>query len=211
MIKQSKCKICRRLGEKLFLRGDRCSGAKCSLIKRPYAPGQKPKRRKAGLSEYGRELREKQKIKRSYNLTEQEFKGYVKVLLDTGTKLVEDVPSALVKSIETRLDNVIFRLGIARSRGEARQMVTHGHFLINGTRTDIPSRQLRIGDKISIRKGSREKAIFKNIEERIKKIQLPTWLSLDKTTLEAEIKKYPKIDDVQLAGELSAVFEHYSR
>lgn len=211
MIKQSKCKICRRVGDKLFLRGDRCSGAKCSLIKRPYAPGQKPKRRKAGLSEYGRELREKQKIKRSYNLTEKEFKGYVSVLLDTGTKLVEDVPSAFVKSIETRLDNIIFRLGLAKSRGEARQMVTHGHFLVNGSRTDIPSRQLKVGDKISIRKGSREKAIFKNIEERVKKIQLPTWLSMDKKTLEAEIKKYPKIDDVQLAGELSAVFEHYSR
>ncbi|HOI60158.1 MAG TPA: 30S ribosomal protein S4 [Candidatus Pacearchaeota archaeon] len=211
MIKQSKCKICRRVGDKLFLRGDRCSGVKCSLIKRPYAPGQKPKRRKAGLSEYGRELREKQKIKRSYNLTEKEFKGYVSVLLDTGTKLVEDVPSAFVKSIETRLDNIIFRLGLAKSRGEARQMVTHGHFLVNGSRTDIPSRQLKVGDKISIRKGSREKAIFKNIEERVKKIQLPTWLSMDKKTLEAEIKKYPKIDDVQLAGELSAVFEHYSR
>lgn len=211
MIKQSKCKICRRVGDKLFLRGDRCSGVKCSLIKRPYAPGQKPKRRKAGLSEYGRELREKQKIKRSYNLTEKEFKGYVSVLLDTGTKLVEDVPSAFVKSIETRLDNIIFRLGLAKSRGEARQIVTHGHFLVNGSRTDIPSRQLKVGDKISIRKGSREKAIFKNIEERVKKIQLPTWLSMDKKTLEAEIKKYPKIDDVQLAGELSAVFEHYSR
>ncbi len=211
MIKQSKCKICRRLGEKLFLRGDRCLGAKCPLIKRPYAPGQKPKRRKAGLSEYGRELREKQKIKRSYNLTEKEFKGYVKVLLDTGTKLVEDVSSAFVKNVETRMDNVMFRLGLAKSRAEARQMVTHGHFLVNGVRTDIPSRQLRIGDKISIRQGSREKAIFKNIEEKVKKASIPAWLSMDKKTLEAEIKKYPKIDDVQLAGELSAVFEHYSR
>ena len=211
MIKQAKCKICRRTGEKLFLRGERCSSAKCSLIKRPYAPGQKPKRRKAGISEYGRELKEKQKIKKSYNLTEQEFKGYVKVLLDTKTKLVEDGPSALIKSIETRLDNIVFRLGIARSRGEAKQMVTHGHFLVNGKRTDIPSRQIKIGEKISIRKESRDKAVFKNISEKAKKSQIPTWLSMDKETLEAGIKKYPKSEDVQLLGELSAVFEHYSR
>lgn len=211
MIKQSKCKICRRSGEKLFLKGDRCSGPKCALIKRPYAPGQKPKRRRAGLSEYGRELQEKQKIKKSYNLTEKEFRNYVKALLDTGTKIEEDVSSVFVRNIETRLDNIVFRLGLAKSRGEARQMVTHGHFLVNGVRTDIPSRQLKIGDKISIRKESKEKIIFKNIEEKAKKIQIPAWLSMDKKTFEAEIKKYPKIDDVQLAGELSAVFEHYSR
>lgn len=211
MIKQSKCKICRRASEKLFLKGDRCFSAKCAIVKRPYAPGQKPKRRRGGVSEYGKELREKQKIKKSYNLTEQEFRNYVKDLLDTRTKLVEDVPSALIKNIETRLDNIVFRLGFARSRGEARQMVTHGHFLVNQKRTNIPSRQIKINDKISIRKGSKERAIFKNIEEKMKKTQLPAWLSMDKKTLEAEIKRYPKIEDVQLLGELSAVFEHYSR
>ncbi|MDD4358891.1 MAG: 30S ribosomal protein S4 [Candidatus Pacebacteria bacterium] len=208
MIKQSKCKICRRLGEKLFLKGDRCFSAKCSMIKRPYAPGQKPKKRKAGLSEYGRELREKQRIKKWYNLTEQEFKAYVTNLLE---KKSSDVASAFAGQIETRLDNIIFRLGLAKSRAEARQMVTHGHFNVNGRRTDIPSRILKIGDKIAIRHGSKEKATFKNIEEKIKKAQIPTWLSLDKKTLEAEVKKYPTIEDIQLPGELSSVFEHYSR
>ncbi|MDD4661997.1 MAG: 30S ribosomal protein S4 [Candidatus Pacebacteria bacterium] len=211
MMKQSKCKICRRLGDKLFLKGERCYSAKCAIIKRPYAPGQKPKRRKAGISEYGRELKEKQKIKRSYNLTEQEFRGYVQVLLDTKTKAVDDGPSALVQSIETRLDNVVFRLGLAKSRAEARQMVSHGHFVVNGRRTDIPSRQLKVGDKVSIRKGSKERAVFKNIEEKVKKAVVPAWISMDKQILEAEIKRYPKIDDVQLMGEVSAVFEHYSR
>ena len=208
MINQSKCKTCRRLGEKLFLRGDRCSSAKCTMVKRPYAPGQKSKRRRSGLSEYGRELREKQKIKKWYNLTEKEFKGYVSILLN---KRVDDVNSAFVSQIETRLDNIIFRLGFAKSRAEARQMVTHGHFLVNGKRTDIPSQKLKIEDKITVREGSKEKGIFKDIQERIKKSALPAWLSIDNKTLEAEVKKYPKIEDVQLPGELSAVFEHYSR
>ncbi len=211
MTKQAKCKICRRAGEKLFLKGERCFTAKCALVKRPFAPGQKAKRRRGGLSEYGRELKEKQKIKKSYQLTEKEFRGYVKPLLDTKTKIVEDVPSALIKEIETRLDNIVFRLGFAESRGSARQMVSHGHFLVNERKTDIPSRQIRIGDKIAIRKESKEKPIFKEAEEKLKKAKLPEWLLLDKNTLIGEIKRYPKIDDVQLLGELSAVFEHYSR
>jgi small subunit ribosomal protein S4 len=211
MIKQPKCKICRRAGEKLFLKGERCFTPKCALVKRPFPPGQRAKRRRGGLSEYGRELREKQKIKNSYLLSEKEFRNYVKALLDTKTKIVEDVPSAFVKSVETRLDNIIFRLGFANSRGEARQMVSHGHFSVNNRKTTIPSRQIKINDKITIRKESREKPIFKDIEEKLKKTKIPTWLSMDKKTLEGEIKRYPKIDDVQLLGELSSVFEHYSR
>lgn len=209
MIKQSKCKICRRLGEKLFLKGDRCFSSKCAMVKRPYAPGQKPKRRRGGLSEYGRELREKQKIRKWYCLSEKEFKNYTKKLLDSTAS--EDVSSDLIKEIETRLDNIIFRLGFARSRAEARQMATHGHFLVNGKRIDIPSKKLKIGDKLSIREGSKEKIIFKEAEERLKKATMPNWISFDKKIFEAEIKKYPKIEDVQLPGELSAVFEHYSR
>lgn len=206
----SKCKICRRLGDKLFLKGEKCFSAKCPMIKRPYAPGQKPKRRRAGVSEFGKELREKQRIRKQYNLSEKQFKNYAKEVLNTGAK-VEDVSSLFIQKIETRLDNVIFRTGVAKSRIEARQMVSHGHFYVNGKKTDIPSQSLKIGDKISIREGSKTKPLFSNLEEKIKKIPAPQWMKVNGKNFEVEIIKYPTIEDVQLPGELSAVFEHYSR
>ena len=209
-MKQAKCKICRRAGEKLFLKGEKCNSSKCPMIKRPYAPGQKPKRRKAGLSEYGKELREKQKIRKGYNLSESQFRAYVKEVLDTNAH-VEDVSSFFIQKVETRLDNIIYRLGWADSRAAARQMATHGHFLVNNKKTDIPSQRLKIGDKITIREGSKDKAIFKDLADKVKKATPVNWLKVDQKTFEVEVKKYPTIEDVQLPGELSVVFEHYSR
>jgi len=209
-MKRATCKTCRRLGEKLFLKGEKCMSSKCPMVKRAYAPGQKPKRRRGGISEYGKELREKQRIKKHYNLSEKQFKNYVKEVLDTKAK-VDDVSSFFIQKVETRLDNVIFRLGWAASRSEARQIVTHGHFVVNGKRTDIPSQRIKINDKITIREGSKSKAIFKDLADKVKKITPPSWLKVNQKTFEVQIIKYPIFDDVQLPGELSVVFEHYSR
>jgi small subunit ribosomal protein S4 len=209
-MKQATCKTCRRVGEKLFLKGEKCMSSKCPMVQRPYAPGQKPKKRRGGLSEYGKELREKQRIKKHYYLSEKQFKGYVKEVLDTNAH-VEDVSSLFIQKIETRLDNIIYRLGWARSRAEARQIVTHGHFMVNGKRTDIPSQRLRINDVVMIREGSKSKAIFKDLADKTKKVTPPSWLKVNQKTFEVQITKLPVFEDVQLPGELSVVFEHYSR
>ena len=146
----SKCKICRRMGIKLFLKGERCVTQKCQMVKKPYPPGKKGKRRPTPLSEYGRELREKQKLKNLYNLKERQFKNYVKRVLKKRGK-VENASDLLIKILESRLDNVVFKLGFTVSRSQARLLVSHGYFLVNGKPTNIPSRQLKKGDIISIK------------------------------------------------------------
>ena len=149
-MENSKCKICRRLGVKLFLKGEKCLSPKCPMVKKPYPPGQKRKRRPIPLSEYGKELREKQKLKNWYNLGERQFKNYVKKVLDMRQK-VEDPATLLIKNLETRLDNVIFRLGFATSRPQAKQLVSQALVLVNRKSIDTPSYQVKKGDIISIK------------------------------------------------------------
>lgn len=207
---QAKCKICRRLGDKLFLKGEKCMSTKCAMIDRPFAPGQRAKKRRSSLSEYGKELAEKQKMKRWYQLSESQFKKYVKEVRADRAK-VENVASALVAKLETRLDNVIFRLGWARSRGHANQLAGHGHFLVNGKKIDIPSAHLKIGDVISVREGSKNKDTLKDILETAKKQTVPSWISFDAQKVEGKIVKIPTFEDVQLPSDVTTVFEHYSR
>ncbi|MDO8265087.1 MAG: 30S ribosomal protein S4 [Candidatus Parcubacteria bacterium] len=206
----SKCKICRRSGTKLFLKGDKCFSAKCALTRRPYGPGMKTKKRKKAPSEYGKELGEKQKVKGWYNLRERQFKKYVKEILEKRGK-VENTSSLLVQKLEMRLDNTVFRLGFASSRSAAKQMVTHGHLYINGKLTDVPSRQMKKGDKISIKPFSKDKAIFKNLAATLKKYQVPSWLELDKDKLEGKVIGLPTPEETALPAEISAIFEYYSR
>ena len=209
-MKQAKCKICRRLGEKLFLKGEKCLSPKCAMIKRAFAPGQKAKKRRSNLTEYGREVKEKQKFKKWYNVSESQFKKYVfKAMEDRNPDL--DVSSKLVSQLESRLDNVVFRLGWAKSRAQARLLVTHGHLLVNGKKTDIPSYMLSVNDVISIREGSKGKEILKNLSETMKKYTLPQWFSYDADKVEGKLLRYPTIEDLQLPSELSTIFEHYSR
>jgi len=209
-MKQAKCKICRRLGEKLFLKGEKCLSPKCAMIKRAFAPGQKAKKRRSNLTEYGREVREKQKVKKWYNVSESQFKKYVfKAMEDRNPDL--DVSSKLVSQLESRLDNVVFRLGWAKSRAQARLLVTHGHLLVNGKKTDIPSYMLSVNDVISIREGSKGKEILKNLPETMKKYTLPQWFSYDADKVEGKLLRYPTMEDLQLPSELSTIFEHYSR
>lgn len=204
------CKICRRIGEKLFLKGERCVSPKCAMIKRAYPPGPKAKRRKGETSDYGKELREKQKLKNWYLLGERQFKNYVNKILRKKSK-IEDAPSELVKMLETRLDNVVFRLGFAQSRKQARQMVSHGHFLVNGKPVNIPSFQLKKGDVIELKKTKEAKTLFKNVAVSLKKFQPPSWLSLEKGKVAGKIIGQPNLEEAGLPAEISSVFEFYSR
>lgn len=206
----SKCKICRRAGVKLFLKGDKCLSPKCPIVKRPYPPGPKKKRRKAAFSEYGKELREKQKLKNWYNLNERQFRKYVRGVLEKRGK-VEDSALLLVQKLESRFDNVIFRLGWAASRSQARQLVSHGHFLINNRSNNIPANQLKKGDKISIHPASLKKAIFKSLPVALKKYQPPSWLEINKEKLEGKVQTLPTLEEAALPAEISVIFEYYSR
>ncbi|MDD5569298.1 MAG: 30S ribosomal protein S4 [Candidatus Pacebacteria bacterium] len=210
MIKHQKCKICRRLGEKIFLKGERCSSAKCAMVRRPFAPGQKAKKRRSALSEYGKELREKQKMKKLYGISESQFKKYVRQVLENRGK-TENVADELINKIESRLDNVVFRLGWARSRSHAAQMVSHGHFMVNGRKVDIPSFSVSANDVISIRAGSKGKSTLKDLSEKMKKYSLPAWLVFDKDKIEGKVTKKPTTGDVQLPAEIATIFEYYSR
>jgi|YelNatPaOPRAMG01_1025707.scaffolds.fasta_scaffold17598_6 small subunit ribosomal protein S4 len=209
-VKEAKCRICRRLGVKLFLRGERCLSPKCAMVKRPYPPGQKGKRRLAPPSEFKRELVEKQKLKYWYGLNERQLKKYVKEVLEKRGK-VEDVSALLIQNLEKRLDNVVYRLGFAVSRDQARQLVSHKFFLVNGKPVNIPSFSLKVGDVISLKPQKLKKVIFKDLKERLKKHTPPSWLSLDPEKLEGKVISEPKVEEVAPPVEVSAVFEFYSR
>ncbi|MDI6603052.1 MAG: 30S ribosomal protein S4 [Patescibacteria group bacterium] len=207
---KSKCKICRRLGVKLFLKGEKCLSPKCSMIKRAYPPGQKRKRKPSPFSEYGRALREKQKLKNWYNLKEKQFKNYVKKILKRQGK-VEDAPSLLIKILESRLDNVVFRLGFANSRAQAQQLVSHGYFLVNGKSINIPSYLVKKGDTVSIKAQKTKKAIFQNLKNLLKKYKTPNWLALDIEKLEGKVIAEPSLEEAVPPVEISVIFEFYSR
>lgn len=195
---------------KLFLKGDRCLSPKCPMVKRPYPPGEKGKRRTRPLSEYGKELREKQKLKYWYNLKERQFRKYVKEVLEKRGK-VEDAGALLIKKLESRLDNVIFRMGFVSSRVQARQVVSHGHFLVNGKKVNIPACQVKKGDKITLRPTSIKKTIFQNLSTTLKKYKPPSWIELNIEKLEGKIVGQPSLEEAAPPAEILAIFEFYSR
>jgi len=206
----SKCKICRRLGIKLFLKGEKCLSPKCSMIRRSYPPGQKKKRRPTPPSDYGKALREKQKLRNWYNLKERQFKNYVKKILKRRGR-VEDASSLLIKTLESRLDNIVFRLGFATSRGQAQQLVSYGHFSVNGKSINTPSYLVKKGDAISIKEQKVKKAIFQNLKNSLKKHKPPSWLELDIDKLGGKVIGEPNPEEVSPPVEISAIFEYYSR
>lgn len=194
----------RRLGAKLFLKADRCFSAKCAEVKKPYAPGQHGKSRRR-QSEYGKQMAEKQKVRFSYGLTEAEMKKAFTI----GEQSKEPTDVALTKILESRLDNVVFRLGFAPSRRMANQLVGHGHITINGRKVTIPSMRLRPGDKVTFRKESVNHPIAKEAENRLKQYNPPTWLKLDKEKMTAEMVSVPK--DVDIPFNLELVVNFYSK
>jgi len=209
-MQRNKCKICRRLGAKLFLKGDKCLSPKCSLIKKPYPPGMKRKRRMSPLSDYGKELREKQKLKNWYNLPETQFRKYVKEVLKKRGQ-VENASNFLIEKLESRFDNVVFRLGLAGSRAQARQKVSHGHFLINGRPVNIPSCKLKKGDKVGLNPALRSSKAYSNAGALLKKHRPPAWLKLDVEKIEGEVVGPPNLAEAAPPAEISTIFEYYSR
>ncbi len=203
----AKCKKCRRAGQKLFLKGERCFTPKCSMIKKAYPPGVHGKKRRPALSEYGAQLAEKQKLRRIYNVSEKQLKKY----FQEAAKARRVVTETLLKKLETRIDNAVFRLGLAESRTKARQIVSHGHILLNGRRVNIPSINLKKGDTIEIKKSSLKKSLFKNLETRLKKYKSPSWLSLDKKEMKATVLGSPSKEEIEVPVDLFMVVEYYSR
>ncbi len=171
--------------------------------------GQKQrKRRKRGLSEYGRMLREKQELRDLYRLRERQFRRYVEETLESGSR---DIADQLVKRLERRLDNAIYRLGIAETRGQARQLVSHGHVLVNERKVDIPSFQVSEGDVLEIKQRSKDAGIFQGIEKRLEKYQPPSWLQLDGKNMRGQVTGQPTAEETQPPVQISMIFEFYAR
>ncbi len=202
-----KCKQCRRAGEKLFLKGERCNTAKCAMVKRNYPPGfHGPKGRKR-ISDYGLQLNEKQKAKKQYNILEKQFR----IIFDRASTQSGNIGENLLKLLELRFDNVVYRLGFADSRKQARQLVGHGHFNINGRKVNIPSYIMKEGDVIEIKERSKNFKHFKELAEKIKKHQAPGWLNLDAKSLSGKVLHQPGVKDIQTNINAQMIVEYYSR
>jgi len=201
------CKLCRREKQKLFLKGAKCFTDKCPIERRNYAPGQHGQSRRAKISEYGIQLREKQKIRRMYGLLETQFRNYFEKALRTTGKTAD----ALVKLLERRLDNVVFRMGFAPSRKTARQLITHGHFTINNMPVNIPSYLLDAGDVIRVNEKSKKLDVIHGSMKRMKDGSMLPWLSLDKANLAGTFLQIPERADIPLPANEQLVVELYSK
>ncbi len=200
------CRICRREGQKLFLKGSRCYSDKCSISRRNYAPGQHGQKR-AKLSEYGTQLREKQKTKAYYRDGEKQFRGYFEMASNKKGITGEN----LLQILESRLDNVVYRLGFGASRAQARQLVNHGQFAVNGQRVDIPSYLVKAGDVITVRENKKENGAIKaNIEANSAR-PVPAWLELNNETLSGKVVRLASREDVDIPVEEHLIVELYSK
>ncbi|MCJ7622639.1 MAG: 30S ribosomal protein S4 [Anaerolineaceae bacterium] len=204
------CKLCRREGEKLFLKGQRCFTPKCAMEKRPYPPGDHGRsrtRRPGRVSDYGRQLRAKQKARRVYGVLERQFRRYYSNALrkrgQTGLNVLQ--------TLEMRLDNVVFRMGYARNRNQARQLVSHGHFVVNGRRTDIPSMVMKLGDKLNVREESRKKPFFKELNDISADLPCAMWLERDLDNLSGRVLRAPERGEIDGNLNEQLIVEYYSR
>lgn len=201
------CRLCRREGEKLYLKGEKCYTDKCPVDRRTYPPGQHGQGRRQRISEYGLHLREKQKLRRIYGVLERQFRRYY----DEAARRMGVTGENLLVILESRLDNMVYRLGFATSRPAARQLVMHGHFLVNGQKVDIPSYLVKEGDTISVRERSRNLSAIKESVEGAKSRGVPEWLELDAEALAGRIKSLPSRDQIDVQVEEHLIVEHYSR
>jgi small subunit ribosomal protein S4 len=202
----SVCRLCRRYGEKLFLKGDRCFGPKCAFTRRPTPPGMGSQRRRK-VSDRGLQLREKQRARVFYGLLERQFRGYYdEALRKTGV-----TGEILVRVLESRLDNVVYRLGFADSRKQARQLVRHGHIALNEKKMDIPSAQLKIGDQVTFTSRGSKSEYAKILQETIKSKQAPGWLSLDMTSMRGRVISEPTLEQAEAFFDPNVIVEYYSR
>ena len=201
------CRLCRREGMKLFLKGERCYTGKCAIDRRAYAPGQHGQARAKKPTEYGLQLREKQKARRMYGVMEKQFRNY----FDVAARKKGMAGENLLVLLERRLDNVIFHLGFASSRPEARQLVNHGHFTINGKKVDIASYSVRVGETIAVKEGSKSSPRVKQLLENLGSRTVPGWLSLDANTAAGTIVALPTREDIQIPIQEHLIVEKYSR
>lgn len=204
------CKLCRREGEKLFLKGSRCLTPKCSFERRSYPPGQHGREgqfRRGRASDYLLQLREKQKARRIYGIVERQFGNYFK----QATRRSGLTGSNLLIMLESRLDNVVYRLGFASSRAHARQIVSHGHVMLNGRKTDVSSALVSAGDIVSVRPESIQRTYFKDLRQNIDDRQVPRWLSLDTGNLSATVLNLPVREDIDVSLNEQLIVEYYSR
>jgi small subunit ribosomal protein S4 len=199
------CRLCRREGQKLFLKGERCYGSKCAIDRRAYAPGQHGQNRKGKLSNYGLQLREKQKAKRFYGVLETQFRNYFEKAANKKGVTGE----TLLVFLETRLDNVIFRMGFASSRKEARQLVNHNHFTVNGKKVNIPSYQVEAGDVIKVKEKSTSSPKFKEIKDMA--ISTPAWIAVDTDKLEGKVIALPRREEIDTPIAEHLIVELYSK
>lgn len=203
----SSCRLCRRENLKLFLKGDRCYGDKCAFERRPYAPGQHGQRRGGKLSDYQLQLREKQKVKRMYGLLEKQFRQYYELAEKrkgiTGTNLL--------LLLECRLDNVVYRMGFASSRDQARQIVRHSHVLVNNRRVNIPSFQVKAGDVLEILEKKREIPVILEAMETVARRGIPNWMEVDKDKFRGTLKALPKREDLTMPVQENLIVELYSK
>lgn len=203
---ESVCRICRREGQKLFLKGDRCYTDKCAVTRRAYAPGQHGQSRRK-LSEYGTQLREKQKVRRAYGILEGQFAHY----FEMASKREGVTGENLLSIVESRLDNVVYKLGLAVSRPEARQLVSHAHFTVNGKKVNIPSYLVKPGDVIAVREKSRTSAKFDAILASTESRIVPKWLDMNRDTMEGRVVALAEREDIDLPIEEHLIVEFYNK
>lgn len=198
------CKICRRLGESI------CGREKCAFKKRPYPPGKliSEKKHRSTVTDYGRQLREKQKVRHTYGVSEKQFSNYVK---ESSAKRGVNPAEFLFEALESRLDNAVFRAGFVTSRSISRQIVSHGHITVNGRRSNIASRRMKVGDVIAIRPGSMNTKLFEGLSEKMKALVAPSWIKLDADKMTATVQGQPKAGQAELSFNLTSVIEFYSR
>lgn len=202
----AKCRLCRREGGKLYLKGDRCYTDKCAYDRRPYAPGQHGRLRRK-MSDYALQLREKQKVRRMYGILEEQFRAY----FQRADQMKGVTGTNLLMLLETRMDNVIYRMGFANSRNQARQLVRHGIFMLNGRRVDVPSQRVRVGDEILVREESRKVPVIQEAQEVIARRGCPAWLEVDGPNFKGVVKAMPAREDIQFPINEQLIVELYSK
>ncbi|MHB8831487.1 MAG: 30S ribosomal protein S4 [Patescibacteria group bacterium] len=203
----SSCKLCRREGAKLLLKGPRCLTSKCAFARRPFPPGVHGNGRPARPTDYGKQLREKQKAKRLYGLSETQFANY----FASAVKMKGDSGVTLVRMLEMRLDNILYRAGFAKSRAAARQMASHSQIQINGKKVNIPSYRLKVGDVLTVQDRKKAKSPWKNLAEELKSFVAPSWLNLDAANLTVKVTSQPAGDELKQIFEPKLIIEYYSR
>lgn len=204
----AKCRKCRRALEKLFLKGDRCYSPKCGIVRRSYAPGVHGKKAGKGLSEYGTQLSVKQKIKRTYGVLERQFRKHFEEV--EGKKGIKG--DLLLRRLEMRLDNVVYRLGFGSSRAQARQLVNHGLIYVNNKKVTIPSYEVKVGETVNINPYKKDNSYFKNIDQVLKnKKDVPNWITFDVENLTGQVNHAPERDEIGINLDAQVVVEYYSR